>query len=257
MVVTRTGRDVHEDRADDRDLFVCLRDESLAPERRRLLREEAIRRHLPLVHWCVKDFDPRLDIREDIVQVGRIGLIHAVDRFDPARGVAFPSFARPTINGEILRYFRDRDGAIRLPRRYREITHAVRSSREHVQRSLGREPKLTDLARFLDIPIAEVEAAFAAEAACAVRSLDQPSSDARGRPLHYGALDPDLEAVPEHQALRESLQRLSPDERLAIHLHYWQGLTQDQIASRLGRSQMYVSRTLRRASRHLHALLTA
>lgn len=248
---------MHEDAADDQDLFMWLRDESLDPARRRQVRAEAIERHLPLVQWCVNDFDPRLDVREDIVQVGRVGLIHAVDRFDPVRGVAFPTFARPTINGEILRYFRDRDCAIRLPRRYRDITHAVRSCREHVQRTLGREPRLDDLAHFLGLPISKVEAAFAAEEACSVRSLDQPQDDPRGRPLHYGALDPDLEAVPEHQALRESLLRLSADERLVINLHYWHGLTQDQIAARLGRSQMYVSRTLRRANRTLHELLTA
>jgi RNA polymerase sigma-B factor len=248
---------VHEATEDDQDLFMSLRDESLDQAQRHRMREVAIQRHLPLVLWCVNDFDPRLDVREDIVQVGRIGLIHAVDRFDPARGVAFPTFARPTINGEILRYFRDRDCAIRLPRRYRDITHAVRSCREHVQRTLGREPKLADLARFLDLPISEVETAFAAEAACSVRSLDQPHTDSSGRPLHYGALDPDLEAVPEHQALRESILRLSVDERIVINLHYWQGLTQDQIAARLGRSQMYVSRTLRRANHALHTLLTA
>lgn len=247
---------MHEDAA-DHDLFKCLRDVSLDPARRRRLRDEAIQRHLPLVVWCVNDFGPRHDVREDILQVGRMGLIHAVDRFDPARGVTFPTFARPTINGEILRYFRDRDCAIRLPRRYRDITHAVRSSQEHLMRSLGREPKLEDLAHFLGIPLADVEAAFAAEKACSVRSLDQPRHDADGRPLHYGALDPDLEAVPEHHALRQSVSLLSSEERLVIRLHYWQGLTQDQIAARLGRSQMHVSRTLRRASRRLHELMTA
>lgn len=246
-----------EDTTHEGDLFLRMRDASLDSAGRHRLREEAIHRHLPLVVWCVNDFDPRLDVREDIVQVGRIGLIHAVDRFDPARGVAFPTFARPTINGEILRYFRDRDCAIRLPRRYRDITTAVRSSQEHLQRKLGREPKLSDLAHFLKIPVDDVEAAFAAEAACSARSLDQPHTDSSGRPLQYGALDPDLEAVPERHALRESVLRLSVDERLVIRLHYWQGLTQDQIAARLGRSQMYVSRTLRRASRQLHELLTA
>lgn len=248
---------MHENTADDQRLFRCLRDDSLDPARRHQLRAEMIQRHLPLVHWCVNDFDPRFDVRDDIVQVGRIGLIHAVDRFDPDRGVAFPTYARPTINGEILRYFRDRDCAIRLPRRYRDITHAVRSCREHLQRSLGREPKLIDLAHFLGIPITDVEAAFAAESACSVRSLDQPQTDSWGRPLHYGALDPELEAVAEHHALRESLVRLTADERLVVHLHYWQGMTQDQIAARLGKSQMYVSRTLRRANLRLKDLLSA
>jgi len=246
---------MHEDEAED--LFRRLRDESLDPARRGRLRAEAIQRHLNLVQWCVNDFSPRLDVRDDVVQVGRIGLINAVDRFDPARGVAFTSYARPTINGEILRYFRDRDCTIRLPRRFRDITHAVRSSREHVQRTLGREPELIDLARFLDIPIGDVEAAVAAERACTTKSLDQPHRDNSGRPLEYGLLDPALEAVAEHHALRESIVRLTADERLVIHLHYWQGMTQDQIAVRLGRSQMYVSRTLRRANTRLRDLLSA
>ncbi|MGN6721178.1 MAG: sigma-70 family RNA polymerase sigma factor [Marmoricola sp.] len=239
------------------ELFVRLRDASADPARQRRLREEAIHLHLPLVQWCVNDFDPRFDVRDDVVQVGRIGLINAVDRFDPSRGVAFRTFARPTINGEILRYFRDRDCSIRLPRRYREITHAARSSREHVQRRLGREPKLADLAHFLGIPLEEVEAAFAAEHACSVRSLDQPLTDVRGRPTQHGALDEALEAAAEHHALRDAISRLPPDERLVVGLHYWQGLTQDQIARRLGRSQMHVSRALRRAQGRLHVLLTA
>lgn len=246
-----------EGAAREEDLFVRLRDASADPALRERLREEAICLHLPLVRWCVRDFAPRFDVRDDVIQVGRIGLINAVDRFDPSRGVAFRTFARPTINGEILRYFRDRDCVIRLPRRYREITHAVRASREHLQLRLGREPKLADLAHFLAIPLRDVEAAFAAERACAARSLDQPSTDARGRPMEHGTLDADLEAVAERHALWEAILRLPTDERVVIHLHYWQGLTQDQIAGRLGRSQMYVSRVLRRASRRLHELLTA
>lgn len=243
--------------ADDQDLFTCLQDQALDPTRRRLLREEAIQRHLPLVLWCVRDFEPRRDVREDVLQVGRIGLINAVDRFDPTRGVTFQTFARPTINGEILRYFRDRDCAIRLPRRYRDITHAARSSREHLVRSLGREPKLDDLAHFLGIPVIEVETAFAAENACSVRSLDQPYSDSSGRPVQHGSLDAALEAVPEHHALRQSIALLTQDQRIVVELHYWQGLTQEQIATRLGRSQMHVSRTLRRANQRLRELLTS
>jgi len=238
-------------------LFFLLRDEPPESERHARLREEAIRRHLPLVHWCVKDFRPRRDLHDDIVQVGTIGLFHAVDRFDPGRGVEFPTFARPTIRGEILRYFRDRHGAIRLPRRYHEITHAVRSSEEHVQHDLGRQATLGDLAKFLGIPVHEVEAAFAAESACSVRSLDQAATDLWGRPLPCGALDARLEAVPDHHALLESMWRLTVEERSVIAMLFWDGLTQDQVAAHLGRSQMHVSRTLRRASCRLRRLLSS
>lgn len=243
--------------SDDHELFIQLRDERTDARLRHQLRDEAIRRHLPLVHWCVQDFGARRDVREDIVQVGTIGLIHAVDRFDPDRGVGFPAFARPTIRGEILRYFRDRDRAIRLPRRYHDITHAVRASQEHLQHDLGREPDLGDLAHFLGISIIEVETAFAAEAECSVRSLDQGDTDALGRPLTYGALDPRLESVADHHALRQSLWQLPAEERAVIDMLFWKGLTQAQAAAHLGKSQMYVSRTLRRASRHLRDLLSS
>lgn len=244
----------------DHELFRRLRRAPQGSPHRRRLRNHAIHTHLPLVHRCVNDVGPRREVHEDVVQVGTIGLIHAVDRFDPERGVGFHAYARPTIHGEILRYFRDRDPAIRLPRRHHEISRAVRSSREHMRHRLGHEPSLADLAQFLGIAVAEVEGALAAETACTVRSLDALTidpDDGQRRARQPGRLDADLEAVTDHEALRQCLARLQSEERQIISLLFWSELTQDQVAARLGRSQMYVSRTLRRATGHLRQMLNS
>ena len=242
----------------DRELFRRLRREPQGSQHARRLRHHAIHTHLPLVHRCVNDVGPRRELRDDIVQVGTIGLIHAVDRFDPERGVGFHAYARPTIHGEILRYFRDRDTAIRLPRRHHDITRAVRSSREHVRHDLGREPTLPDLARFLGLEVRAVEEALAVEAACAVRSLDAyPVDDAPGRHRAPGGLHAELEAVTDQEALRQCLARLVPEERRIVSLLFWDELSQDQVAGLLGHSQMHVSRTLRRAIAHLRAMLNS
>lgn len=241
----------------DRELFRRLRSEPRGSAHRRHLRNHAIRTHLPLVHRCVHDVHPRREVHDDVVQVGTIGLINAVDRFDPDRGVGFHAYARPTIRGEILHYFRDRDGAIRLPRRHHDITRAVRSSREHMMHRLGREPAVADLAHFLDIPVDDVESALAAETACAVRSLDVLMVDTADRDRQPGSLDADLEAVTDYEALRQCLARLTPDERRIIHLLFWRELTQDQAALVVGRSQMHVSRTMRRATARLNEMLNS
>lgn len=241
----------------DHELFRRLRREPQGSPHRRHLRNQAIRTHLPLVHRCVNDVHPRREVREDVVQVGTIGLIKAVDRFDPDRGVGFHAYARPTIRGEILHYFRDREGSLRLPRRHHDLSHAVRSCREHVRNSLGREPNLADLAAFLSVPVADVEAALAAEAACSVRSLDVLMADAGDRDRQPGRLDVRLEAVTDHEALQQCLAQLAPEERQIIQLLFWNDLTQDQVAVHLGRSQMYVSRSVRRATARLREMLSS
>lgn len=241
----------------DHELFRRLRREPQGSPHRRQLRNQAIHTHLPLVHRCVHDVHPRREVHDDVMQVGTIGLINAVDRFDPDRGVGFHAYARPTIRGEILHYFRDRDGAIRLPRRHHEITRAVRSSREHVTHHLGREPHLADLAHFLGLPVRDVEGALAAEAACSVRSLDVLMVDTGDRDRQPGRLDGDLEAVTDHEALRQCLARLMPEERRILQLLFWNDLTQDQAAILVGRSQMHVSRTVRRALARLREMLNS
>ncbi|HWU32630.1 MAG TPA: sigma-70 family RNA polymerase sigma factor [Marmoricola sp.] len=242
-----------------RDLFVCLRDASLEPARRRLLRAEAIERHLAFVEHCARDMNLDGNQREDVLQAGREGLIHAVDRFDPDRGIPFVAFARPTITGEMLRYLRDSGSSIRLPRRHRDITHAARASEEHLRRTLGREPRRRDVAQFLGMALGEVDAAFAAEDACAVLTLQpfRPESgeEAVAETSRDGCVDRYLENLPDRIDLETALARLTPVERRIIHLYIYEGYSQTQIGARLGMSQVQVSRTFQRSMRQIKAAL--
>jgi len=231
-------------------LFDELRDPNLDPARRQRLRSYAIERHLPLVDRCVSEIRPRPDVLEDAIQVGRIGLIYAVDRFDPARGTAFPVFARPTIVGEVLHYFRDRDTSIRVPRRHYDLAHRARAHHDQVRHSLGHEPTLSDLAAFLHVAPHELSAAFAAEEACIPRSLDSVQ-----HPDELVTLDPLLEQMPDHIDLGNYVALLPRTEREVLLLHVVNEMTQQQVGLRLGLTQMQVSRAAQRAIRHLKALI--
>lgn len=238
-----------------RDIFACLRDSSMDPERRRLLREQAIQRHLPIVDRCASSLSLSVGQRDDVIQAGCEGLIHAVDRFDPTRGTPFVAYARPTITGEMLRYLRDCDSPIRLPRRHRDITHAARASREHLRRDLGREPRHADFARFLGVPLETVDAAFVAEDACSVLPLDPDLSPSQEQWAGEACLDHYLEFLPDRIDLEENLARLPSVERSIIRLYVCDGYSQTQIASRLGVSQVQVSRLFQRSIRQLRTLL--
>lgn len=242
-----------------RDLFACLRDASLEPARRRQLRAEIIERHLAFVEHCARDMNLG-NQRDDVLQAGREGLIHAVDRFDPDRGIPFVAFARPTIIGEMLRYLRDYRSSIRLPRRHRDITHAARASEEYLRRTLGREPRLTDIAQFLGMALADVEAAFAAEDACAVLTLqprrhESDDDAARAETSRDGCLDRYLETLPDRIDIEATIAQLTLAERSIIHLYVYEGYSQVQIGARLGMSQVQVSRTFQRSLRQLKATL--
>lgn len=246
----------HHESDEQRDLFACLRDASLDPARRRRLRNRAVECHLKLVDYCARDLNLEPDQRDDVIQAGRIGLINAVDRFDPTRDIAFPTFARPTITGEMLRYLRDRQMTIRLPRRHRDITHAARASRDHLRRSLGHDPSTSEYAEFLRRSPAEIDAAFAAEAACSVLPLEAGSSDQRQHAPRDACRDRYLELLPERLDLRNNLAKLPAHEHRVIALHIYGELTQTEVAQRLGMSQVQVSRTLRHAIRHLREGMT-
>lgn len=240
---------------DERDLFACLRDASLDPGRRRQLREAAVECHLGLVERCALDLGISGRDREDLIQVGRIGLINAVDRFDPERGIPFVGFARPTITGEMLRYLRDHRSSVRLPRRHHDITRAARASQEHLRRTLRRTPNNAEYARFLGLPVDEVDAAFAAETACSTLPLDLGAGNPDEGPARDGCLDRYLESLPERIDLERAIAGLPADEQTIIALHIYQGLSQCQVGQRLGMSQVQVSRTLKRAIIHLRKLL--
>ena len=179
-----------------------------------------------------------------------MGLIKAVDRFDPERGVDFASYATPTVIGEIKRHFRDRGWAIRVPRRLQERRMAVSAATPRLQQELGRSPTVAELAARLGLTEEDVLEALEAADAYSTLSFDAGRGDDDALPAlgaRLGGLDEALEAVEQRESLRPALERLSERERQIVLLRFYGNRTQSQIGEELGISQMHVSRLLARA----------
>lgn len=219
------------------------------PERQRL-RAQLVEMHLPLVEYLARRFRNRGEPHDDLVQVGTIGLIKSVDRFDTDRGVEFATYATPTIVGELKRYFRDRSGAIRLPRRLQEHRLAVNRGREELTQLLGRSPTIRDLADHLDLTEEQVIEAIEAGQTARPLSLDSPvgsGEDDLTLADTVGADDPEYGHVDYHESLHGLLARLPEREQKIISLRFYGNLTQVEIAEKVGLSQMHVSRLLRQS----------
>jgi RNA polymerase sigma-B factor len=225
------------------------------PEHGRV-RGALIEANLPLVRFVAQRFRARGEPLEDLVQVGTIGLIHAIDRFEPARGVQFPTFAMPTIVGEIRRYFRDSVRVLHVPRRLHELWSQVRGAAEELTVDLERAPTPAEIAERLGLPEEEVLASLDAGRAYRVSSLEAAREREEGGPGpldRIGYDDPGLADV-EHRALvRHLLVQLPERERRIVLLRYYRNLTQSQISAELGMSQMHVSRLLTRSFTRLRA----
>jgi RNA polymerase sigma-B factor len=209
------------------------------------LRREVVEDQLPLVHHLAQRFRGRGEPYDDLVQVGTIGLLHAVDRYDPERGGSFATFAVPTILGEIRRHFRDRGWAMRVPRRMQEMARQVSEARELLTHRLDRSPTAQEIARQLG---AEVDLVLEAlETAGAYATVPLPTSENDADLGYFGAVDEALEHVENREALRPLLDRLSARERRILALRFGRGLSQSQIAAEIGVSQMHVSRLLTRS----------
>jgi len=212
--------------------------------RRPALRRRVVESQLPLVHHLAQRFRGRGEPYDDLVQVGTIGLLNAVDRFDPGRG-AFTGFAVPTILGEIRRHFRDRGWAMRVPRRLQELGRRVSAAREELTHTLGRSPTVQELSAHLDEDVDLVlEALGSASAYTMVPLPSAPEDAAQGR---LGALDESLELVEDRAMLRPLLAQLPARERTILALRFIRGMSQSQIAAEVGVSQMHVSRLLTRS----------
>ncbi|MHB1165403.1 MAG: RNA polymerase sigma factor SigF [Candidatus Nanopelagicales bacterium] len=224
--------------------------------RRAPVRDELVTMHLPLVRHLAGRYRDRGEPWEDLVQVGTVGLIKAVDRFDVDRGVEFSTFATPTILGEIKRNFRDRSWALKVPRRLQDLQAQVTSRAEELTASLGRAPTVRELASAIDVPEADVLDALEARHAYAADSLDAtlPGDDSGGTvAASIGADDPAFLAVEDREALRPLLAALPDRERRIVMLRFFERKTQSQIAEQLGISQMHVSRLLARTLAQLRA----
>jgi RNA polymerase sigma-B factor len=231
------------------ELFLVFRDESAGQAARDGARDSLVHLHLPLVEHCARRFRNRGEPFEDLVQVGTIGLIKSIDRFDSDRGVEFSTYATPTIIGEIKRYFRDKGWAIRVPRRLQELRMQIGSASAELTQSLGRSPTPRELAEAIGCTVEEIVEGIESSNAYSTLSLDatDDSDDSTATMLDaIGVDDEGLEHVEIRESIKPLLDRLDAREKKILLLRFFKNMTQSQIAEEIGVSQMHVSRLLNR-----------
>jgi RNA polymerase sigma-B factor len=236
------------------ELFAELRDESAPAATREGAREGLVHLHLPLVEHCARRFRNRGEPYEDLVQVGTIGLLKSIDRFDLERGVEFSTYATPTIIGEIKRHFRDKGWAIRVPRRLQELRMQIGTASAELTQSLGRSPTPRELAERIDCSVEDILEGLESSNAYSTLSLDAGDDSEDGAATMLDAIGVDDEGL-EHVEIRESikplLDRLDSREKRILLLRFFRNMTQSQIAEEIGVSQMHVSRLLSRTLEQL------
>ena len=192
-------------------------------------REQLVMSHMNLVRFLANKFKNRGEPLDDLMQVGYLGLLKAIDRFDPERGLEFTTFATPTILGEIKRHFRDKGWSVRVPRRLQELSAKVNQATDKLTNELQRSPKVEEIAEYLDVTVDEVLEAM--ESSSAYTSVP---------------IDNELDFTDDRLVIEEAIRDFSPREREVIELRFVKGMTQIEIAKKLGISQVQVSRLLRR-----------
>ncbi|MEP6757884.1 MAG: SigB/SigF/SigG family RNA polymerase sigma factor [Actinomycetota bacterium] len=219
------------------DLFARMPD--------RAARDELARRYLPLAEHLARRFGGRGQQHDDLVQVASLGLVNAIDRFDPSREVRFTTFATATIVGELKRYFRDRGWGVRVPRSVQEATMQVNRVMGSLWQELGRAPTVADIVARTDLTEESVLEALEASRAYTSASLDEPVGEAgtvAGDLI--GGHDERFDVSEEWLAMAPKLRTLSERERRILYLRFFQDMTQTEIAEEIGISQMHVSRLL-------------
>jgi RNA polymerase sigma-B factor len=233
-------------------LFQELADPATPDARRDEVRQELVTGHLPLAEHIARRFRNKGQPQDDLTQVGMIGLINAVDRYDPARGSDFLAFAVPTITGEIRRYFRDSTWAMRVPRQLKELHTSVAAASTKLGQQLGRAPRPSELAAELGLSVEEVYEGLQVGYAYRGESLDAGTDDGPGPVvMSMGTDAPELAGVETREVLYPALAKLPDRERAIVTLRFFGNMTQSQIGERLGISQMHVSRLLAGALRTL------
>jgi RNA polymerase sigma-B factor len=220
-------------------------------------REALVNRHLPLVRSLAR-YAGRGESIEDIEQVGSIGLIKAIDRYELSREVALTTYATPNIVGEIKRHFRDKGWAIRVPRALQELNGKMGPTIERLTARLGRSPSIAEIANEFQTTPEQVLEAMEAGSAYAPQSLSAgPDGDSELDPMEtIGSEDLEFERTDERTSLEPALQLLPDREQLILKLRFEEGLTQTQIADKIGISQMHVSRLIRRSLERMRAQLS-
>jgi RNA polymerase sigma-B factor len=248
------------ERGHARELFERLAQLPTGNEERLRIRSELVELHLPLVEYLARRFRNRGEWLDDLTQVATIGLIKSIDRFDLDRGVEFSTYATPTIVGEIKRHFRDKGWAVRVPRRLQELKLALAKAIGELAQRLGRAPTVAELAEHLQMSEEEVLEGLESANAYSTVSLDAPDSgddDAPAVAESLGMVDEALEGVEYRESLKPLLEQLPPREKRILLLRFFGNMTQSQIATELGISQMHVSRLLARTLTQLREGLTS
>jgi RNA polymerase sigma-B factor len=208
-------------------------------------RDEISLRFQPLAEYLARKFAGRGEPLDDLVQVANIGLLNAIDRFDPERGVQFSTYAAATIVGELKRHFRDKGWSIRVPRSLQELGLRMNQVLPVLAQQLGRSPTIAELALELGVTEEDVVEAMDAIQAYSTTSLDAPVGEEGYAPIDtLGEVDPSLEVLDEWATLAPAVRDLPERERRVLYLRYFSGLTQSEIAEQIGVSQMHVSRIL-------------
>jgi RNA polymerase sigma-B factor len=246
----------HDERAHEQALLLRYhRDGDLAA------REELVTRLIPLARELAQRYSYTDESLDDLLQVASLGLLKAIDRFEPGRGSKFTSYAAPTILGELKRHFRDKGWALHVPRDLQERALAVSHAREELSKQLRRSPTVKEIAMALGRSTEDVLEATEAAGSYQASSLDAPVSreDGEETPLvdTLGGEDSSLSLVGSRDAISRSWEELSEIEREVLRLRFTEDLTQREIGERVGYSQMHVSRLLRRALNRLEAASVA
>jgi RNA polymerase sigma-B factor len=217
---------------------------------------ELVNRHIPLVRQLARRYAYTSEPLDDLVQVGSVGLLHAINRYDPRLGATFKAYAVPTILGELRRHFRDTAWSVHLPRSLQERTRSVQVAVAALQSSLGRSPTIAEIATRIEATSEQVIEAMEARLAYRVESLDAPADpgDERDRWRSAGAVDGGFDTAEQSAFLSRALNALPERERDLVRLRFEEDLSQSEIGRRLGISQMHVSRLLRRALARMEAI---
>jgi RNA polymerase sigma-B factor len=222
-------------------------------------RECLVERYLPLARKLAARYRGRAgEPFDDLLQVASLGLLKAIDRFDPDRGTAFSTFAVPTILGELKRYFRDTGWSVHVPRGAQELALKVQEAERAISPRLGRSPTADELALYMEVSVEQVIDGLEAAAAHHATSLEEPHDELDGESQSLsdvlGDNDPRFEQIDASLTIATAAQQLSEQERRVLELRFGGELTQSEIAKRIGVSQMQVSRILRRALTRLREL---
>jgi RNA polymerase sigma-B factor len=252
MRSNRTGRRLGD--VPERELLLRVRS-----DKDPLAREELITRYLPLVKSLARRFASRGQPVEDLIQVGSIGLIKAVDRFDLDRGVELSTYATPTILGEIKRYFRDKGWAVKVPRALQDLNVRLNRVMEQLTVELRRSPTIAELAAATSVSEEQVVEALESGRAYSSVSIYSGGVNDDDESMELldclGAEEEAYEVFERRRVLAPAMGRLDPRERLILHLRFFEGMTQTQVAARIGISQMHVSRLIRKSIDNLRQFM--